>query len=126
MSQDVFSWIEADGGVAAGASRQAFSSWDVTTYALRGEPVLGILRKGTEIHCVLAPSWRQRMLPRHTLREWASAMLRDTGGMLTTRILHGSTSAIAFVERLGFIRTWSDDTFQYFVTTSAPFGRKTP
>lgn len=121
-----FAWLEQDTGVPADELERAFRDWARTDVVLRGELVLAILRRGTEVHCVLSPSWRQRVLPGKLIGRAVGDLLTRTGGMLTTRILHASAAPLEFVARLGFKKTWSDETFHYFALTSAPFGRKHP
>ena len=60
---------------------------------------------------------------RGLIREFVKPLI-ETRGYLTTRVLHEKSFQTAFIERIGFRRTWSDDQFSYFYLGSLPFERK--
>ena len=121
-----FQWLAGDIGRPAEEIEAVFEGWERVDLPLHGAPFLAILRKGTEIHAVLAPEWRKRIIPKGFVTEAISGLLEHAGGMLTTRVLRDARKQLYFVRRLGFRHTWSDEKFHYFALTSAPFGRATP
>lgn len=127
MTDDpLFAWLAADARLAERDLREAFAAWQVRYMDHHGERVVGVLTKGTEAHVLLAPAWRQRMLPVRALRRFAELLMDEAGGMLTTRVLHAASGPQEFVKRLGFKRTWSDGSFDYFALCAPPFQRTTP
>ncbi len=118
--QEVWSWF--DDSVTASTAAEAFAGWEVVP-RFEGAALAGAaLLRGTEIHFIVAPAWRKRLITRRSAREFLNPLLARHG-MLTTRILHGSSGPDLFVRRLGFKRTWSDEMFNYYMLTQPPFER---
>lgn len=119
----VFDWLAADVGKTPAECASLFADWQVVYHEEAGDRVAAALMKGTEVHLIVAPEWRGKLIQRHRAIRFAAGLLDKNGGMLTTRILHGSSGAIDFVERVGFVHTWSDPHFRYYALCRVPFQR---
>lgn len=124
--EPLFGWLAADSRLLEPNLREAFATWRTRYLEHQGEKIVGVLLKGTEAHLLVAPAWRQRMLPTRAVRRFAELLIDEAGGMLTTRVLHAASGPQEFVKRLGFTRTWSDEAFDYFALCAPPFKRTTP
>lgn len=101
-----------------------FADWDVLPFEVDGQHVWTMVAKGTEVHFALVQGWRPKLGMRNAVREFVRPVF-DRHGFLTTRVRHGSPAQKKFVERIGFKRTWSDGSFEYFLLGTLPFERKT-
>ena len=119
MKPTPYDWLAYGTAVAADAWARVFAGWTQHLYDMDGKPAAALFQKGTEVHFVLAPEARGRALRKDVLRESLTKLLAEDG-MLTTRSLLGSACR-RFIERMGFKHTWSDETFDYFALTRAPF-----
>jgi hypothetical protein len=122
----VFEWLSDDVGRTPEDCASLFSTWKVRYHEERGVRAAAALLKGQEIHFVVAPEWRRRLIRRDNATAFLTALLHEAGGMLTTRILHGSAGPARFVERIGFEKTWSDERFDFYALCRAPFQRRHP
>lgn len=123
MTDDVFHWLAGDIARPAEECKALFSGWSVEYHLEREERAAAALCRGTEIHFVVAPEWRRRLIRRDNARVFLARLFAQASGMLTTRVLHGSAGAIDFIERIGFEQTWSDGTFHYYALCKPPFTR---
>jgi hypothetical protein len=124
VAELVFEWLGADLKMPSDAVAKLFAGWEIHYHEEAGERAAAGLLKGTEVHFIVAPEWRRRLIRRDNAKAFLSALLRDCGGMLTTRILLDSAGPAAFVDRIGFKKTWSDGTFNYFALCAPPFQRR--
>ncbi len=125
ISDRTVSWLAP---VGAGALERAgiaaaFHDWAEVEHIERGTVAAVAVLKGCEIHFVVSPLWRGRLIRRANTRAFLAPLLAAAGGMLTTRILHSSHASADFVRRIGFVPTWRDALFTYFALTRAPFSR---
>lgn len=121
----IFTWFDGTSGKPEDIEA-LFGDWSQLIFYVDEEPAAGALYLGNEAHFLVAPAWRRRLITRSRAREFIVELLRLCGGMITTRILHGSSGPEEFVKRLGFEKTWSDEQFNYFALCKAPYERSKP
>lgn len=102
-----------------GADTSGLDDWEVVPGFIDGEHAATALIKGSEIHFGLVPAFRNRVTRGRT-REFLKPLL-ERNGFLTTRVLLASPDKQQFVERVGFKRTWEDDTFQFYLLGALPW-----
>jgi hypothetical protein len=107
----------------ASRERMRLNGWEFVDLVENGECLLSATIKGPEIHVLVAPEWRGRIMTRRRIRAFLGP-LHARNGYLSTRIGHDRVQQRAFVERLGFKKTWVDPMFQYYELTTLPFERK--
>ena len=96
------------------------NGWTLSPLWTQDRALGGVLaNKGTEIHVVVHPSHRHRVIRRHYARAVLAPLLAQHG-YLTTRLFAGEDAT--FVERFGFTYTWSDGVFDYYLLSTLPFG----
>lgn len=125
MTEPVFQWLADYTGSPPDKCRAEWNTWKVTYHLEGATPAAAALTQGQEIHFIVAPAWRVRLIQRHKTRAFLAPLLEQAGGMLTTRILRGMDGPTRFVERIGFQKTWSDEKFDFYALCSAPFQRRT-
>jgi GNAT superfamily N-acetyltransferase len=112
-------------GVSPEQAEAALAQWGLLPYyidAAHEKLAAVILVKGSEIHLVVLPEYRRKLLLRERIRRVLGKLLYRTG-FLTTRLPKGNGRDRLFIDRLGFKPTWSDDRFSYFMLTELPFGK---
>jgi hypothetical protein len=87
-----------------------------------GHEVAFVAQKGPEIHFQVRDGYRHRAMQRNRIRAFAQERMGDWG-YLTTRVPIGMDAEYVFVTRCGFLPTWHDDKFTYFMLTELPFER---
>ena len=97
--------------------------WSERLYERGGKAVARLIRMGSEVHFEIHPEHRHRVIYRHVTREFLRPVFEEHG-FLTTRTHPRDFKSQAFIERLGFERTWSDENFDYYMLTALPFGKK--
>lgn len=107
---------EADGDALV----QILSPWEVIPYEQDGELVGAAMMNGSEFHCFTLPTFKLR---RAKMREFLTP-LHARHGMLTTRVHHNDVANQRFNAAFGFVKTWSDDQFHYYVMAELPFGER--
>ena len=123
MAEPVFAWLSEYVGVNPESAASAFAAWRVMYHERHGVKTCAALLKGQEIHFIVAPEWRNRAITRDNARAFLASLLEQCNGMLTTRVLHNTPDRAAFVERIGFKKTWSDERFDYYALCEPPFQR---
>ena len=96
-----------------------FQGWDVVPGYINGQHAATAVIKGSEVHFGLVPGFRHR-ITRGRVRGFLQPLL-DRHGFLTTRILLSSQDKRRFVERVGFMPTWNDGKFQYYLLGNLPW-----
>lgn len=99
---------------------KAMPDWEVFEHHQDGQLAGFAILKGTEFHCQLFAGFR---LKRKEMREFLRP-LYERNGFLTTRVAHADLANQRFNKVFGFERTWSDDTFHYFLMNDLPFGKE--
>lgn len=99
-----------------------FADWDVYPVMVGEEHAATAVLKGTEIHFALATPWGHKGT-RGRIQEFLAPKLEKLG-FLTTRVLRGNELEASFVCRLGFVLTWSDATFDYYMLAHVPFKKE--
>ena len=107
---------EADGDVLA----NILAMWEVIPYEQDGELVGAAMVKGSEFHCFTTPAFKLRRKPMRAFLE----PLFARQGMLTTRVHHNDVANQRFNAAFGFVKTWSDNEFHYYVMAELPFGER--
>lgn len=98
---------------------RSLAGWECIEH-FQGGDVAGIaIIKGTEFHCELFPGFK---LKRKEMRAFLRPLF-ERHGFLTTRVAHADVANQRFNKVFGFERTWSDDTFHYFLMAELPFGK---
>jgi hypothetical protein len=115
----VFEWLRGETGENVAG---LFSGWEIVYHKERGDKTAAALLKGTEVHFIVNPAWRKRLMTRAKIRAFLEPLLTRRG-MLLTRSLKDAEAARQFITRIGFRHTWSDDTFDYYILTELPYGR---
>lgn len=100
-----------------------FEGWEIIPGYLNQEHVCTAILKGNEIHFGIVREHRKKVIQRKRTREFIQPLL-DRKSFLTTRIILKDSFKQKFVERIGFTKTWSDETFQYYILTKLPFQRE--
>lgn len=95
--------------------------WTKVPGFINGEHVATAFLNGNEVHFVIDAPWRNKAIQKDRLLAFVDELLR-TAGFLTTRIKKDRTTQIRFVTRLGFRKTWTDGTFDYFFLGSISKG----
>ena len=109
--------------VPPGCDPAVFDGWEMIPGFVKGQHVCTAALKGREIHFAVLKEHQKKVIRRDAAREFLGSILKEKGGFLTTRVLLEHKPEIAFVERIGFRRTWSCVNFQYFFLTELPFER---
>jgi hypothetical protein len=122
----VHEWLAESTRCSVADCEALFSDWRVVYKEEGGAPAAAALLHGTEAHFIVAPEWRGKLIRRDNARAFLEKLLQETGGLLTTRVLHGNQAPAYFIRRLGFIKTWSDGTFDFYVLGKLPFQRSAP
>lgn len=105
----------------SGVPAASLADWEMIPLTV-GDDVRAIAAmQGSEIHFAVAPQWRGRTITRRRTREFLSPLF-GIHGFLTTRSIDGRHHA--FLTRLGFERTWSDGTVDYYMMAELPFGAR--
>jgi len=123
---DVFEWLTADIGTPPHELEATFAGWEVHYHMENGQRAAAALLKGTEVHFVVAPEWRRKLIRRDNTKAFLRALLDKNGGWLTTRLLIDSAGPAAFIQRIGFTKTWTDGVFNYYALCRLPFERRAP
>ena len=97
--------------------------WEAVEHLVDGQLAASAIVKGTEIHFAIAPAYRRRLIRKENTRAFL-APLMELRGFLTTRLKLEHAAERRFVERIGFVPTWSDGQFQYYLLDRLPFERK--
>lgn len=89
-----------------------------------GEINVGVFFKlGTEVHFEIYPEYRHWWITqRRKIKKFMQALLDEE--MITTRTAHNQTFSLRLIPILGFIETWRDEQFVYYVLERLPFERK--
>lgn len=103
--------------------RMRLNGWETMDYLERGEHVATGIHKGAELHVIVDQAWRGRALSRRRVREFLQPLF-ERHGYVSTRVAHERVEQQAFVERIGFKKTWEDAMFRYYMLTALPFERK--
>jgi len=122
----IFDWLAADTGLSIGDLRSKFDDWEVHYHLENGQRAAAALLKGTEVHFVVAPEWRRKLIRRDNTKAFLGALLNKNGGWLTTRLLIDSAGPASFIQRIGFQKTWTDGVFNYYALCRLPFERRAP
>ena len=122
----VHDWLAEETKRSVEECEALFADWKVIYKEEKGVKAAAALLHGTEAHFIVAPEWRGKLIRRDNARAFLEKLLEETGGLLTTRVLHGNQAPSFFVRRLGFIKTWSDRTFDFYVLGKLPFQRSAP
>lgn len=93
--------------------------WEVLEHRQGGELAGFAIIKGTEFHCQLFDGFR---LNRQEMREFLRPLL-ERYGFLTTRVRHEDIANQRFNKVFGFEKTWSDETYHYFIMAELPFAK---
>lgn len=93
--------------------------WTIHPWMAGDEMACIAIMHGPEIHFVAAPKWRGRLILRKRTQEFL-APLMDRHGYLTTRA-DPADGHRDFLERLGFVFTWSDGLLDHFMMHKLPF-----
>lgn len=110
-------------GLSADQVEKALEGWERVEGFFHGEHAATALIKGTEIHFALGRQFRRRAIHRENLRDFLRPLL-ERFGFLTTRVLLGQAEQQRFVQRVGFVKTWDDGAYIYYVLDHLPFERK--
>ncbi len=102
-----------------GKNAEALADWEVVPGYIDGQHAATAVIKGSEVHFGLVPEFRHR-ITRRRVREFLEPLL-ERHGFLTTRILLLSQDKRRFVERVGFMPTWNDGKFQYYLLGDLPW-----
>lgn len=100
-----------------GISEAAFDGWQCTVAQRAGVDVAVVLSKGTELH--MASLTDKKAISRKNVRDFVLPILLEYG-FVTTRVPIAETDH-KLRERLGFLKTWSDDHYSYFCMTEPPY-----
>lgn len=93
-------------------TKQLFHDWHMHPILVGGELAGGYVTKGPEIHVAVLEPYRGRWF-----LKWCRnviAGLLDRHGVLKTSAMRENTHSIAFIERVGFRRIYSDDLRHYY------------
>lgn len=97
--------------------------WDAKVLHRNGEDVAVLIYLGTEAHLNVRPGMEGKVLSKKALKE-LFAPIMDKWGFMTTKLPIGSKEEQRFIERIGFTKTWGDESFDYFMLTTQPFERR--
>jgi len=103
--------------------RSYFAEWTAIPIFIDDVHAASAVIKGTEIHFAICEDWKPKACYRGRIKEFFADLLKEKS-YLTTRVPHGRVKQKAFVQRLGFKPTWSDDKVDYFMLSTVPFERK--
>lgn len=103
-----------------GATPDALDGWTVKAAQRNGVDVAFVATLGPEIHFVSLVG--ERAMSRRNI-EAHTAPLFDRYGYMTTRTLLTETDH-KLREHLGFVHTWSDEHYAYWLADEPPFQRK--
>jgi hypothetical protein len=87
-----------------------------------GNEVAFVAQKGPEIHFQVRDGYKHRAMQRNRIRAFAQERM-EPWGYLTTRVPHGRDEDHTFVMRCGFLPTWWDEHYTYFMMNELPFER---
>jgi hypothetical protein len=102
-----------------GADSDSLDGWEINTAQRDGEDVAFVIICGPEIHFVSIVG--KRAMTRKNIGEYLGGVI-EKHGFATTRVSLKETDH-KLREVLGFVRTWSDADYSYWMTTKAPFTR---
>ena len=102
---------------------RTFEGWEVIPGYVDNYHVCTAILRGNEIHFGIKPEYRKKLIQRKRTRKYLEPLLKRKS-FLTTRIILSDLVKQKFVERLGFLKTWSDEEFQYYMLTKLPFERE--
>lgn len=119
---DVFKWLAPEVNMQPETLALMMAGWEVVEHKVDGQLAAAALLNGTEIHFVVNPSWRRRLIRRENTRAFLQPLL-NRRGFLTTRVSRGQNSRRDFIQRVGFNFTWNDLDFDYFFLSKLPFTR---
>lgn len=105
-----------------GTKPDALDGWSIQTAQRAGEDVAFVITRGPEIH-MLSIAERRAMSRRNILR-FVQPLL-DVYGYAATRVPLSETDH-RLRDALGFVHTWSDENFSYWVLTASPYQKGTP
>jgi hypothetical protein len=97
--------------------------WQEMFYEKDGQRVARLMHVGTEVHFEILPEYRHKVIFRDVTREFLKPVF-DKQGFLTTKALVDDVVNQRFVRRLGFVETWSDGIYRYYMMTALPFEKK--
>jgi hypothetical protein len=110
-----------DDQLLASIGLDGLEGWDPVPLMFNGEHIGTLIVRGMEVHFAFTK------IPQSSIRRAARQMLApvlDKFGMLTTRVPKGMLASEKFVRRVGFKKTWHDDTYDYYMLTTLPWERK--
>lgn len=102
---------------------KSLENWDVTPLAINDEHIGTVINNGPEIHMAFVEDWRPTFSTRGMIHGVIAPLL-EQHSFLTTRVKHEHRHQQQFVQRMGFMPTWKDDLFSYYMLTKLPFERK--
>lgn len=111
-------------GLSTSRILKELEEWDAVEHLVDGQLAASAIVKGTEIHFAIAPAHRRRLIRKENTRAFLAPLI-ERRGFLTTRLKVEHAAERRFVERIGFVPTWSDGQFQYYLLDRLPFERKT-
>lgn len=121
MIEQFADWSSID---RAAAEQLTLGSWALHPGMIGDEMVCIAITSGPEVHFVVAPKWRRRLMLRGRTREFL-APLFESHGYLTTRA-DPEDGHRDFLERMGFSFTLNDGLHDHFFMHELPFGREQP
>ena len=97
--------------------------WSEVFHTKNDVAVARLMHAGSEVHFEVHPEHRHRVIYRGVTREFLRPLFEQYG-FLTTKVPLLDSVNKRFVQRIGFVSTWSDMDYDYFMLTALPFEKK--
>jgi hypothetical protein len=102
-----------------GASPDSLAGWSIKVAQRSGLDVAFVCTLGTEIHFVSLVG--PRAMSRKNIAQFMAPLIAEYG-YATTRVSIDETNH-KLREHLGFVESWSDNQYRYFICTELPYTR---
>ena len=104
-----------------GLPKESLDGWECHVAQRNGQDVAMVIVRGCEVH--MASLTDKGAISRKNVLQFLTPIL-DKHGMVTTRTPLSVTDD-RLRDKLGFIKTWSDDRWNYFALTELPYQKAT-
>jgi|SRR3990170_926401 len=116
MNEKITKFLAEKLGMPYMSMRFVLAEWDILE-----RPHFDVMVKENEVHVLV----KNKFMPRSGFREVFGPLI-ERYGKAVTRCFRDDAESIAFVERIGFLRTREDAKVIYYQINHVPFQRRLP
>jgi hypothetical protein len=99
-------------GLTLAEAKDELVNWEIRPIESQGKQVGELMIQNNEVHFALNKEFRRRMGRGKLMRSVVDGLVREKGFIVTKLFPHDPLQRL--IERMGFRKTHSDSSFQYF------------